>query len=249
MTTTDDIFVLPPQAAPTGVTIHDNSTHIHTTIIGIPTPAKVASAGAAVGKRLAPKPAQAPITNQSVSPIIGAGAVSETNTRDANGHAVTKFEDGTGASVTVRGRHNGSVTVTLQDATRVTTTFSDSNGFNGSTLYTVPQLGTPQQIKQLESAKGTSGFSFFAGRIINGDVECGKESASVSDDVIDAVTRERLQAFAKEHPALAAKLKQSKEKVTVIGGVPATMEQVENTPASHKACPENMRGIGAVLAR
>ena len=33
-----------------------------------------------------------------------------------------------------------------------------------------------------------------------------------------------------------------------VGGVSATMEQVENSPANFKACPENMRAIGAVQA-
>ena len=235
----------PSEPAPAAVAATQTLIENHFTLVVPPAPRAAAPAVA----RPKPAPAAPVPAAPAIHPISVLPLVTETHSRDANGHAVTKFEDGTGASVTLRGRHNGELAITLQDATRVTSTVSDKNGFTGSTLYTVPQLGTPQQIKQLEAAKGTSGASFLLGRIFNGDVTCGKESASVSDDVIDAVTRERLQAFAKDHPALAAKLKQSKEKVTVIGGVPATMEQVENAPASHKACPENMRGIGAVQAR
>jgi hypothetical protein len=244
--THDDTLVLPPAPPlPTAAAAAINNFHIHFPQV-LPISGKAVAAGASAVKQPTAKPVPAaPLSKGTASNT----PVTETHTRDANGHAVTKFEDNTGASITVRGRHHGFVSVTLKDANRITTSSSDSNGFSGSTLYTVPQLGVPQQITQLESAKGNSGLSFLAGRIFNGEVSCGKETTSVSNEIIDAVTRERLQAFAKDHPALAEKLKKTQEKITVIGGVPATMEQVENTPASHKACPENMRGIGAVQAR
>ena len=243
--TLEDTLVVPAPAAVAGV--------VNTITIHVPPAAPAKASVPAVARSKKPATAVSPkketgwpFGDEFVPVPV---AVKEKNSRDANGHAITQLEDSKGASIELRAGHNGAMHATFKDANRVTTTQTTKNGFKGSTTYQVPEYGVPKPLVQAEAAYGTGqGLGAWLGRTFNGDVVCGEETASVSNDVIDATARERIQAFAKAHPELATALRASKEKVTVIGGVPTTMEQVENSPASHRACPENTRGTGAVKA-
>lgn len=141
--------------------------------------------------------------------------------------------------------HDGLISATFKDDKRTTVVTNQTRGFTGATTYNITEYGTDKPVVQNESATPFKHYYFRSN--VPAKVNCGSDSVAKSDDVVDAVSRERVQAFAKQHPELALKVGQSGVEFMQLGGKPVTMEQALNSPANFQACPADKRQ-GVVVA-
>lgn len=228
----------PSEPAPAAVAATQTIIDNHITVVVPPAPRAAAPAVAR------PKPAPvAPVPPAPApKPITSAPQVTESNGADPEGHAITRWRDSSGAEIALTNLGQGHIKAEFTDAKRRTETHSNDGGFTGSTIYQDPQFGVLKPTLQYEAADdAVSPF--------RGDVQCGRNSVRATNNVVDDVTRERIQSFAKDHPELAAKLRASQAQITTIQGTPVTLAQVENTSSQFRACPEAQRQNGMVVEK
>ncbi|MES2985458.1 MAG: hypothetical protein V4735_09755 [Pseudomonadota bacterium] len=242
--TVDDTLVLPAAPASAAVPAATASAIIHNeiTVIIPPAPARQA----APPKRAVPKGGHGNPPPSAAPSLPGGGflgplmpSVSETKEYDASGRLVTAWGDSTGATIVLT-QDGSTVDAAFSDANRTTHTSNKAGGFRGHTRHEDVEFGVVKTGRQKENAIPTSLISL---RPLRGDVSCAEDKVNASNSVVDAVTRERIQGFSKQHPELADKLRTSGIAVTMTDDKPLTLEQVEKTPSQFRACPAGKPGI------